>query len=76
MRTGSSSAGSNTGRRQSPRDILFARPGGRWERERSTYTKCRIAPAFLRECLAGAGFSIGYFSAENGQIAAIAQKGP
>jgi hypothetical protein len=57
-------------------DILFARPGGRWERERNTYTKCRIAPAFLRECLAGAGFSIGYFSAENGQIAAIAQKGP
>jgi SAM-dependent methyltransferase len=57
-------------------DILYSRPGGRWEREAGSYRKIRIAPAFLKECLAGAGFGIGYCRVENGIISVIAEKAP
>jgi SAM-dependent methyltransferase len=57
-------------------DILYSRPGGRWEREAGSYRKIRIAPAFLEECLAGAGFGIEYCRVETGIISVIAAKAP
>jgi hypothetical protein len=57
-------------------DILYSRPDGHWEREAGTYTKCRIAPAFLRDIITGTGFSIEYISVEGGLIALIAAKTP
>jgi SAM-dependent methyltransferase len=57
-------------------DICYSRPGGRWEREAGSYRKIRIAPAFLKECLAGAGFGIGYCCVENRIVSVIAEKVP